>query len=350
MKTTKTSLNHGVAAAVGRVMGNRAVGGLAAVTTDGDTVLRVAELDFAGTTIAEITDGVVQVSVEAHVGHYNNNSGADLERGDTVVMDDTVDRSFTTTTTARDTRPVGVVLEDILDGATGLVAWSGDVDFIKVVGSVTRGYYAETSTTAGRATDNPTARTGSFGIFLTGGATPAVHIFGGSVGGGDHGALDGLGDDDHPLYALNIRGGEIVRDAHGNLGTGSTLDAENGNYHTGTLNADCTIAFAGFTASTYGEVGFRLTQDSTGGWVPTFTGITWIGGTEPTHPTDPNAAAEYVFWSDDGGTTIYGGQLGAATGTGASATDTALWRPLMDGLGNVVTDGTGQAVMAFGPA
>jgi phage-related tail fiber protein len=37
--------------------------------------------------------------------------------------------------------------------------------------------------------------------------------------------------------------------------------------------------------------------------------------------------------------------------TGATATDANLWRPLMDGAGNVVTDsGTGEAIMAFGPA
>ncbi len=33
---------------------------------------------------------------------------------------------------------------------------------------------------------------------------------------------------------------------------------------------------------------------------------------------------------------------------GATASDTGIWRPLMDGAGNVVTDGaTGEAVMAF---
>lgn len=36
---------------------------------------------------------------------------------------------------------------------------------------------------------------------------------------------------------------------------------------------------------------------------------------------------------------------------GATAADPFLWRPLMDGYGNVVVDsGTGEAIMAFGPA
>lgn len=312
MKTPKTSLNHGLAAAQGRVMGTRAVGGLAAVTAADGTVLRVAELDFTGSTIEEVETGVVQVSGEAQVGHYNNNTGSDLEYGDVVVLDSTGDKSITTTATPQDTRPVGVVQGPIANGEVGLVAWSGDVPFIKVTAAVTRGYYAETSDEAGKATENPDPRVGSFGIYLTDGTEPACHLFGSSRSVHDHGLLDGLEDDDHPLYALNIRGGEIVRDAHGNLGVASTLDAEAGNYHTGTLNDDCAIDFAGFTAGTYGELGFRLTQDSTGGWVPSFPDVTWIGGTEPTHPTDPNTAAEYIFWSDDGGTTIFGGQLGAS--------------------------------------
>ncbi len=38
----------------------------------------------------------------------------------------------------------------------------------------------------------------------------------------------------------------------------------------------------------------------------------------------------------------------AASGTGP--TDANIWRPVMDGGGAVVTDGSGQAVMAYGPA
>ena len=37
-------------------------------------------------------------------------------------------------------------------------------------------------------------------------------------------------------------------------------------------------------------------------------------------------------------------------GGGTSASDTNIWRPVMDGSGAVVVDGTGQAVMAYGPA
>jgi hypothetical protein len=39
-----------------------------------------------------------------------------------------------------------------------------------------------------------------------------------------------------------------------------------------------------------------------------------------------------------------------ATPSGTSAIDAYIWRPLMDGSGNVITDGTGQAVMAYSAA
>ncbi|MFN8621168.1 MAG: hypothetical protein U0869_10530 [Chloroflexota bacterium] len=48
------------------------------------------------------------------------------------------------------------------------------------------------------------------------------------------------------------------------------------------------------------------------------------------------------------------GQVLAWTGTGwvnqAPASSTSIWRPLLDGAGGIVTDETGQAVMALGPA
>jgi hypothetical protein len=64
--------------------------------------------------------------------------------------------------------------------------------------------------------------------------------------------------------------------------------------------------------------------------------------------------------STDASTLNFTGAGVTATGSGATKTidvpggttalDANIWRPLMDGAGNVITDGTGQAVMAFGPA
>ena len=112
-------------------------------------------------------------------------------------------------------------------------------------------------------------------------------------------------------YFLASDGGQGVRASLGNLGASKTIDLGNGLYQRGTLNADCTISFTGWTNGTYCEVSLRLTEDGTGGWTPTFSGVTWVGGTTPTHTTTLNTSTEYAFWSVDGGTTIIGGQLGS---------------------------------------
>jgi hypothetical protein len=45
------------------------------------------------------------------------------------------------------------------------------------------------------------------------------------------------------------------------------------------------------------------------------------------------------------------GQTVTFSSTGPSGADVLIWRPLMDGAGAVVTDsGTGEAIMALGPA
>lgn len=112
-------------------------------------------------------------------------------------------------------------------------------------------------------------------------------------------------------YFLASFGGQGVRGSLGNLGTTETINLANGLYQLGTLNANCTIGFTGWTNNTYCEVGLRLTEDGAGGWTPTFTGVTWVGGSAPTHTTTAGTSTEYVFWSTDGGTTIIGGLLGA---------------------------------------
>ncbi len=112
-------------------------------------------------------------------------------------------------------------------------------------------------------------------------------------------------------YFLASSGGQGVRASLGNLGSTETVNLANGLYQLGTLNADCAISFSGWTNNTYCEVSLRLTEDGTGGWTPTFSGVTWIGGTTPTHTTTTGTSTEYTFWSVDGGATIIGGQLGS---------------------------------------
>ena len=104
-------------------------------------------------------------------------------------------------------------------------------------------------------------------------------------------------------------GGEGFHD-YGNLGATPTLDLDDGNGLAGTLNANATVAFTGFDAAVMDSVLVRITEDGSGGHTLAWTGVTWPGST-PTHDDTPGSVELYVFVSTDGGTTIYGAQVGS---------------------------------------
>jgi hypothetical protein len=158
-----------------------------------------------------------------------NASGGDLEAGDVVVVNSA--GQITTTTTAQDLRPKGVVLDDIASGEWGPVAFSGPVDFINTGGaSVTAGHWAQTSTVAGEADSNglTTPGTGSFAYFTSTSTTPSAFLVGpggatttASSGGlpwfnvQDYGAVaDGSTDDraaiNLAIAALNSAGAGVL--------------------------------------------------------------------------------------------------------------------------------------------
>lgn len=102
------------------------------------------------------------------------------------------------------------------------------------------------------------------------------------------------------------------------------------------------------------EVAFAYATDTSEFGVYTNGSWVWIGATAlivqdegsplTTAATTLNFVGSGVVASGSGATktiTISGG---------TSATDANLWRPVLDGSGLVVADGTGQAVMAYGPA
>lgn len=115
-------------------------------------------------------------------------------------------------------------------------------------------------------------------------------------------------------------GGKGVVSDLSTLGATETIDVATANYFAGTLDANCTIDFTGFTASKDCAITVELTEDGTGGWTPTFTGVTWLGGTTPTHDTTLDSTTVYIFMSRDGGTTILGGMLGGG-GSSVGALD-----------------------------
>jgi hypothetical protein len=111
---------------------------------------------------------------------------------------------------------------------------------------------------------------------------------------------------------LRVQGGAGAVTTIATSGAAQTLMVGGANYFDITLTANCTIGFTGWPAAgSLAEIGVRVTENGTGGYTPTFSGVTWIGGSTPTHDTTAATSTEYVFWTDDGGASILGGQIGA---------------------------------------
>ena len=114
-------------------------------------------------------------------------------------------------------------------------------------------------------------------------------------------------------YLTTILGGQGVVEPLGTLGATELIDLNNANKFWGTLDQDCTITTTGWTPLKDVQISVELIQDGTGGWTPTFSGVTWIGGT-PTWDTAAGTVTHVVLFSRDGGTTIYGAVVGGGGG------------------------------------
>jgi hypothetical protein len=128
-----------------------------------------------------------------------------------------------------------------------------------------------------------------------------------------YGAVVGSGGTGNFLEVINGGGGTVQ--AHGNLGSTETINTASGNYHWGTLNADCTFTFTTIADTAERWFTLELIEDGTGGWDPTWPGsVAWLGGSTPTHDTTAGTTSIYAFFTRDGGTTWIGGQLGGGSG------------------------------------
>ena len=81
-----------------------------------------------------------------------NDSGADVARGDLVVLDTAKGRNyFSTTTSGNDNKVIGMAAEAIADGAKGLIQTYGPTKYLKVDGNtdIAAGDFIATFTTAG---------------------------------------------------------------------------------------------------------------------------------------------------------------------------------------------------------
>jgi hypothetical protein len=127
----------------------------------------------------------------------------------------------------------------------------------------------------------------------------------------DHGALTGLGDDDHDEYETVHSGGGPTRQDHGAVGTTETVDAANGNMHRLLLDDDCTI-----TVSAFGNGGIvvKLTQDGTGGHAVTWSGPDF-GGADDQPAQGAGDVTFYTIVSDGGN--LYGFKAVGGSSVGA---------------------------------
>jgi hypothetical protein len=142
-------------------------------------------------------------------------------------------------------------------------------------------------------------------------------------------------------YALAIEGGQETINAHGTLGTTETCDPTLGNIHTGTLNADCTITMSAPVGSGGATIEWWLTEDGTGGWVPTFaaTGgtFTWDGAT-PTFTTTASTTFRVILERIPGTSNDWVGDL-----VGGGGGSSLIYAPL------TASDGSGGWVLVFTP-
>ncbi len=359
MKITNVGLDNAYAIVRGWVSEfAAAASGLISISdeTTGTSVAPVNSITLPGQLLNDGGLGNIVIDVQAVLTEYLNNSGVDLIYGDVVVVDSSADLAVTTTTMAQDTRPVGIVLASIGAGGTGPVQTGGVVQFVNVTASVTRGEFAETSGTAKAAQQSATRHSGSFGIFLEAGTSPAVLLFGipdssgtGGLRGLDSvsdgttsvaptvqmvvpvGGVADLGSDTASLHVLTSRSG-AQDEVHTITASGAaaTIDCAIANAFDITLTANCTFTIANPPPSgVLGQILVVRRQGGSGSYTETWpASVKWpaangtMTGSAPTLKTAVGAEDIVLLSTVDGGIT-WGG-TSVATG---SVTSVALTVP-----------------------
>lgn len=101
-------------------------------------------------------------------GKLRNNYGSTLSKYAPVFVDSSANSSFTAVTTSRAGGFIGTVYDaTIASGAYGNIIIAGNYSLVTITGTVTRGDYLVSSTTAGKAASGGTTNaTGAFGVAL----------------------------------------------------------------------------------------------------------------------------------------------------------------------------------------
>lgn len=125
--------------------------------------------------LAVINNSVAQVAT----GKLYNRSATACSKYQVVVLDTAHDNSFIKTTTERDANVLGIVWDTTINvAATGAVQIAPGVSIVSITGTVTRGDYLITSTTAGKAKSGGTTDSeNAFGIALEGGTDTNIDCF-----------------------------------------------------------------------------------------------------------------------------------------------------------------------------
>ena len=216
--------------------------------------------------------------------------------------------------------PDTLIFDDCPDAHTAAVMTHGTVR-VNIVGTVTRGQYAFPSTTAGSASGSSTLGSGAFGIFQSSGTTgnTALVLLTGTQGAGT-GAATSFGT---PSLTLGTTNGAGV--ATTALRTDATI-----------LAFDATTPAASPLGGS-GSVG-AATVAARRDHVHAVTGaLDDLSNVTAPSPT----SGDVLYWN------------GSAWVDQAQSTMPNIWRPLMDGAipGEIILDsGTGEAIMAYGPA
>jgi hypothetical protein len=108
---------------------------------------------------------LIPVRRASDVVYLVNSSGTTVSEGSPVIAYGSADLAFTTTTTARDPKLLGIVLEESLPGALSPIQTMGMAQ-VRVSGAVVRGDFLSVGTAVGTAVASGTAQSGDFGIAL----------------------------------------------------------------------------------------------------------------------------------------------------------------------------------------
>jgi len=118
----------------------------------------------------------VLICVPAHgqAAYKLLNAGPNASQYDVVILHPTTANAFTTTATANHAKVLGVLAEDVANGASGVVLLPGSIATVRVLGAITQADFLVTSTTAGAVSSAASSASGIIGLAFNDALTGAT--------------------------------------------------------------------------------------------------------------------------------------------------------------------------------